>query len=209
MTVRIKNCGLKTREALVAAAMSGASFAGFVHHPPSPRHLPLAEIAALSAEAPDALAQVLVLVDPSDALLDDIQRHFRPHYLQLHNIREPARIRAIEERTAIAIITAITVNTRADLASATAFEEVSDHLLFDGKESGSGEHFNWSLLSGMTLKKPWFLAGGLTVGNVGEALRITKAPMVDVSSGIEASPGVKSLEKIAAFNATVLNARHG
>lgn len=206
MKVKIKNCGLKTPEAIHEAAKTGASFAGFIHHPPSPRHLTLEAITDLTQQMPPTLAQVLVLVDPSDTLLTDIQRRFRPNYLQLHNVREPKRIQAIAAATGIPIITAISVQTKDDLANATALEAVNAHLLLDSAQFGSGQSFDWSMLAGLALKKPWFLAGGLTPQNVAEALRLTKAPMVDVSSGIEDMPGVKSLEKIAAFNKAVLNA---
>jgi phosphoribosylanthranilate isomerase len=204
VTVKIKNCGLKTLQVLQAAAAHGASYVGFVHHVASPRHLELDSIAELARTAPASLKHVVVLVDPSDALLDELQRHFRPHYLQIHNVTDPKRIAAIGARTGIPVITAISVRSSEDLANIAALETVSAHLLFDGKESGSGEAFNWNLVSGLKLKKAWFLAGGLTADNVAEAIAITGAPMVDVSSGIESAPGIKSLEKIAAFNAAVL-----
>jgi phosphoribosylanthranilate isomerase len=107
------------------------------------------------------------------------------------------------------VISAVAVRTQADLTSALTFEEISDYLLFDAAHAGSGKAFDWALLKNIPLKKRWFLAGGLTPENVAEAIRVTGAPMVDVSSGIEDSPGNKSLIKIAAFNAAVLHAGHG
>ncbi len=206
MTVLIKNCGLKTPEAIKSAAASGASFVGFVHHAPSPRHLALDAIAKLFAQTPESLKKVIVLVNPIDKLLDDVFRRMTPDFLQVHQVMDPKRLTEIRKRAPL--ITAISVRTKDDLTNVAALEAVSDHLLFDGKESGSGEAFDWALLSGLTLTKPWFLAGGLTTANVAEALAISHAPMVDVSSGIERSLGVKSLEKIAAFNEAVMSASH-
>lgn len=207
----IKNCGLKTEAAIHEAARSGASYIGFIHHLASPRHVDIEHIAKLSAKAPHHLKQVIVLVDPSFDLLDEILTQVRPHFWQLHRVNDPARIAEITSRTGIPVITAISVRDRNNLVNAEALEAPSAHLLFDAyhphQEGGSGEVFDWSLLQLLKPKKPWFLAGGLTVGNVHEAIRATKAPMVDVSSGIEDAPGVKSLEKIAEFNEAVLQAR--
>lgn len=207
----IKNCGLKTEAAIHEAARSGASYIGFIHHLASPRHVDIEHIAKLSAKAPHHLKQMIVLVDPSFDLLDEILTQVRPHFWQLHRVNDPARIAEITSRTGIPVITAISVRDRNNLVNAEALEAPSAHLLFDAyhphQEGGSGEVFDWSLLQLLKPKKPWFLAGGLTVGNVQEAIRATKAPMVDVSSGIEDAPGVKSLEKIAAFNEAVLQAR--
>lgn len=211
MSTLIKNCGLKTHEAIHEAARTGASFLGFIHHLASPRHLEIAEIAKLSAKAPDSLQRVIVLVDPSFELLDEILTSVRPHFWQLHRVNDPARVAEITRRTGIPVISAISVRDRNSLIAAEALEAPSAHLLFDTyhphHEGGSGQVFDWSVLQLLKPKKPWFLAGGLTPDNVADALRATKAPMVDVSSGIEASPGIKSLEKIAAFNEAVLHAR--
>lgn len=209
--VHIKNCGLKTAEAIHEAARTGASYIGFVHHLASPRHVTLENLAALSAEVPDNIARVLVLVDPSYELLDELLGVMRPHFWQLHRLADPERIRIIQERTGVPVITAISVRDRAALGNVAQLEAQSAHMLFDAyhplQEGGAGEVFDWSLLRGLQLTKPWFLAGGLHADNVAEAIRTTGAPMVDVSSGLETSPGVKSLEKIAAFNAAVLQAR--
>lgn len=208
---QIKNCGLKTPKAIREAARTGASYVGFVHHLASPRHLEIAEMAKLSADTPDLLKQVVVLVDPSFDLLEEILASFRPHLFQLHRVNDPERIATITRRTGIPIITAISVRDRNALVGAEALEAASAHVLFDTfhphQEGGSGAVFDWSLLRLLNLKKPWFLAGGLNADNVADAIRVTGAPMVDVSSGIEDSPGHKSLEKIAAFNEAVLHAR--
>lgn len=208
----IKNCGLRTAESIHEAARSGASFVGFVHHLASPRHVSIEQLRELSAQVPDQMGQVIVLVDPSNDLLDTILAEVRPHYLQLHRMQKPERIFDITERTGIPVITGMSIRGASDLSELDAFEAVSDHLLFDAfhphHEGGSGQRFDWSLLNDIQPRKPWFLAGGLTAENVAEAIAATGAPMVDVSSGIEEMPGVKSLEKIAAFNRAVLHARH-
>lgn len=211
MSVLIKNCGLKSEEAIHEAARTGASFVGFVHHLASPRHLEVADMAKLSAKVPDNLQQVVVMVDPSFDLLEEVLEGMRPHFWQLHRVREPSRIEAIARRTGIGVISAVSVRDRNALVGAEEIEKVSAHVLFDAfhphQEGGSGEVFDWSLLRLLKMQKPWFLAGGLNADNVATALKATGAQMVDVSSGIESSPGNKSLEKIAAFNAAVLHAR--
>lgn len=208
MRARIKNCGLKTADAIHEAARTGASYIGFVHHIGSPRHLDFPAMAALAPHVPNALAQVVVVVDPSQDRLDAMLTHIHPHFLQLHRVSDPARIAWVTEHTGIPVITALTVRGTVDANTVRALEAPSAHLLFDAfhpaQEGGSGRVFDWELLRGLPLRKPWFLAGGLTNENVARAIRLTGAPMVDVSSGIEQSAGVKSLEKIAAFNAAVL-----
>jgi phosphoribosylanthranilate isomerase len=207
----IKNCGLKTTAAIHQAAKTGASFVGFVHHLASPRHLTLENLTSLSAKTPESLQQVVVLVDPSLELLDELLGAIRPHFWQLHRVNSPERVRVIAEHTGIPVITGISVRDRNSLTSARELEDASAHVLFDAyhphQEGGSGSVFDWSLLRLMEVKKPWVLAGGLNPANVADALRATHAPMVDVSSGIEDKPGSKSLEKIAAFNAAVLHAQ--
>lgn len=203
MTTLIKNCGLKTPEAIACASLTGAAFIGFVHYAPSPRHLLAEEIRALYAHVPPDSAKVAVLVNPDDALLTSLPA---PDYWQVHDVLDPGRIAQITAQTGIPVITGLRVRAAEDLQLTAALEEVSAHLLFDAPAPGSGKTFDWSLLKGLHFAKPWFLAGGLNPENVGDAIRATHAPAVDVSSGIEALPGEKSLEKIAAFNAAVLQA---
>lgn len=207
----IKNCGLKSPEEIAQAASTGASFVGFIHHPSSPRHLAIEDIAPLLAYAKPRLKSVVVLANPDDEILYDVAELLQPDYLQLHSVRDIRRIAHITQTLGVPVITAIAVESAADLITAAAIEEVSTHLLFDAKTPGSGQAFDWTMLRdtlrGISLAKPWFLAGGLNAGNVVEAMRITHAPMVDVSSGLESSLGIKSLEKIAAFNAAVLHAK--
>ena len=201
MTV-IKNCGLKTIGDIDAARRTGASFIGFVHHPASPRHLPLEEIKPLLAYA-SPLKTVLVTVNPDNALLEATITRIRPDYLQVHGVNA-TRARQIRAMTWLPLILGVAITNAEDVTAAQALEPYATHLLLDAKHSGSGVPFDWQLLRGVQFQKPWFLAGGLNPGNVAEAIRITGAPMVDVSSGIEIAPGRKSAEKIAAFNAAVL-----
>ena len=143
------------------------------------------------------------------ARLGEVLRDVKPDYVQLHQMEDSARVSAIQSVLSVPIITAISVRGPSDLSNIATLEEISAHLLFDAPAPGSGKAFDWHLLKNLPLKKKWFLAGGLTPENVAEAMRITGAPMVDVSSGIESAAGEKSLEKIAAFNAAVLHAAHG
>lgn len=201
----IKNCGLSRPSDLEAASRSGASYVGFVHYPASPRHLPIPEMAALNLQKPADVKSMAVLVDPSDALIDDIVALVHPDYLQLHGVA-PGRAAMISERSRLPLVLGVAMRNMADLAKAQALEPLAEHLLLDAPESGSGVAFDWSLLAQAQFTKPWFLAGGLRAENVAEALRVTGAPMVDVSSGIEDRPGHKSAEMIAAFNRAVLQA---
>ena len=205
---RIKNCGLKTTADMDAAAESGASFIGFVHHAASPRHLTIPEMAALNLQKPARVQSVAVLVNPSDETLDAITASVRPDYLQLHKV-DAVRAMQVAARTPLPLILGVAIRSAADIERALQLEAHAAHLLLDAPESGSGVPFDWAALQDLHLQKPWFLAGGLMAENVAEAIRITGAPMVDVSSGIEDRPGHKSAEKIAAFNRAVLNASHG
>ena len=204
MSIHVKNCGLTTEAAVEASIASGAQYLGFVHHETSPRHLPLEAIASLMRHSATSVRRVVVMVDPADALIDAVAKDIAPDFMQIHGIRDASRLYAIASRARIPLITAIAVREKTDLAEVHSLETVSAHLLFDGKEAGSGIPFDWALLKDIACQKPWFLAGGLTIHNVAEAIRLTHAPMVDVSSGIESAPGVKSREMIAAFNAAVL-----
>jgi len=204
---RIKNCGLKSTQAIDKAIATGAHFAGFVHHEASPRHVTLEEMRTLVAYAKPLMKTVAVLVNPANDLVATLMRDVKPDYLQLHEIEDSARTEAIQSTYGVPVITAVSVKAASDLSNIATLEEISTHLLFDAAAPGSGKVFDWHLLKNLPLRKRWFLAGGLTPENVAEAIRATHAPMVDVSSGIESSPGEKSLEKIAAFNAAVLHAR--
>lgn len=204
----IKNCGIRFASDLEVVASTGATFVGFVHYANSPRHLDLPAMAALQLHKPSVLKSVVVMNDPSDPVLDDVVSIIRPDYLQVHKV-DAGRAAMISERTRLPLILGVAMRQPSDLELAHQLEPIAEHLLLDAPESGSGLAFDWNMLKHAHFQKPWFLAGGLTTENVAEAIRITGAPMVDVSSGIEDKPGHKSPEKIAAFNRAVLDATHG
>jgi phosphoribosylanthranilate isomerase len=197
----VKICGLTTPEVVDAAVEAGADYLGFAHFPPSPRHLELDRIAALMARAGPARS-VILLVDPSPTLLAAAAA-LGPDLIQLHGRETPADVEAARA-LGVPVIKAVPVGGAADVAAASAYP--ADHLMFDAKPpkgadrpGGHGAAFDWTLLSDVEVRTPWFLAGGLTPANVAEALRITRAPVADVSSGVERAPGVKDPALIAAF----------
>ena len=207
MNILIKNCGLRTRDAIDTAIASGADYLGFILYPPSPRYLAPKEIAALTNNLPNHVKTVTVLVDPTDTELAAMHEHWNPDTLQLHGSESIERIEAIKQQYAKPIIKALGVENADDIAHALTFEPHVDHLLLDAKDEvqkgGTGQSFDWSLLKDANFSKPWFLSGGLDAANVIEATTHTGAPMVDVSSGIESSRGVKDVDKIKQFNEIV------
>jgi phosphoribosylanthranilate isomerase len=200
-----KVCGLSTPASVDAAVAAGASFVGFVFFPPSPRHLEPAAAAALMARVPTGTAKVAVLVDADDALIDAVLAA-GIDTLQLHGAETPERLAAVRARTGRPVWRAAGVATRADVAAAIAGAGPADRLLLDAKApkgatlpGGNGLSFDWRLLDGVAIPLPWGLSGGLDAGNVGAACRLLRPGFVDVSSGIEDQPGVKSVSKINAF----------
>ena len=202
----VKICGLSTEDTLDAALDAGAERVGFVLFPRSPRHLTLARAAALAARARGRAAVVALTVDGDDADLDEIVAAVSPDMLQLHGRETPERAGAVRARFGRPVIKALGVSTADDVAGAAAYAAATDEILFDAKPprdgaspGGNGVSFDWRLLAALDLPVPFMLSGGLGPRNVGEALRVTRAPAVDVSSGVETAPGVKSPELIAAF----------
>lgn len=213
----IKVCGMSTPDSIDAALSTGASHIGFVFFPPSPRHLSPDRAASLIARVPSGRGRVAVLVDADDALVDAVLGA-GIDTLQLHGRESPERVAALKARTGRTIWRARGVGTRADIAQAFATAGPADLLLLDAKApndsplpGGNGVSFDWRLMvearADRQLSHPWGLSGGLDAGNVGEALAALRPALVDVSSGVEVSPGVKSVEKIAAFAAAVKAAR--
>ena len=201
--VTAKICGLSTPETLDAAIAGGASHVGFMFFAPSPRNLGFDQAAGLAGRVPGHVERVGVFVDPDDALLDAAIAAGKLDAVQLHNTA-PERAAAIRAR--IPVWAAIAVKTRADLDQAQDYRNVADRILFDAKApdgatrpGGLGLRFDWSLLDRFRHSLPWALSGGLTPDNVAEAARRTGATLVDVSSGVESAPGVKDVDKIAAF----------
>ena len=202
----IKICGLSTPDTVGAAVRAGASHIGFVHFAKSPRHVDAAQIAALAAIAPSHVEKVGVVVDPTDDLLVELTMSGALTALQLHGQESPQRAAAIRQRFGLPVWKAISVKTRADIDAATAYVGAVDLLLFDAKTpdsaalpGGMGLRFDWTLLRGLSIPMPWGLSGGLSADNAAEAVRITDAPLIDVSSGVESAPGIKSVDKIMAF----------
>ena len=209
-----KICGLSTPEAVDAALAGGAAFVGFVHFPRSPRHVTLEAAATLAVAARGRAQVVAVLVDPSDALLDAVAATLAPDLVQLHGGESPARVREAAARTGARTIKALPVSTAADLDAAGAYAEAADRLMFDARPpagaslpGGVGARFDWTLLSGRRFARPWFLAGGLDPATAAEAIAVSGAPAVDVSSGVESAPGVKEARLIAAFLSAVREAK--
>lgn len=209
-----KICGLTTPESVQTAVNGGATYVGAVVFPKSPRHVDPARAAEVFAAARGRAGIVAVTVDADDALLDAIMAGFGPDLIQLHGHEDATRAEAVRARTGAGIIKALPIRTAADLDAADAWEPFSDHLMFDAKPpegstrtGGFGLSFDWTLLADRAWRRPWFLAGGLTPDNVGEAIRISGAPMVDVSSGVESASGVKDRALISAFLEAVATAR--
>jgi phosphoribosylanthranilate isomerase len=205
MPIHTKICGLSTPGTLDAALRHGASHVGFVFFPPSPRHLDFARAEQLAARVPDHVGKVGVFVDPDDETVERALVSGQLDALQLHKTR-PERAAAIRARTRRDVWAAVAVKSRGDLDAARTFIGAADRILYDAKTpdgatlpGGMGLRFDWSLLNGFRHPLPWALSGGLDPDNVAEAIRRTGAPLIDVSSGVESAPGVKDVDKIAAF----------
>ena len=209
----LKICGLSTPASLDAALDAGADMVGFVFFPPSPRNIDYDTARALAVRAGSRALKVALTVDADDATFAALIEALQPDILQLHGHETAERISALKAQFGLPIMKAIGVSAAPDLASVARYEAVADRILFDAKPpkdstrpGGNGLAFDWSLLAGVKIGKPWMLSGGLDAGNVAEALRITRAPGVDVSSGVELAPGVKDHAKIAAFTVAVRGA---
>ncbi|MEH7829475.1 phosphoribosylanthranilate isomerase [Gemmobacter denitrificans] len=204
--IRVKICGLRTEADVAAVAAAGAGYAGFVFFPKSPRHLDLATAQRLALAAPVGLAKVALVVDADDATLDAIIEAVPLDMLQLHGHESPDRVADVRARYGLPVMKAVGVADEGDLAAIFDYSTVADQLLIDAKPprnsalpGGNGLSFDWRLVAQRRWLRPWMLAGGLTAENVAEAIRLTNARQVDVSSGVESAPGVKDAAKIAAF----------
>jgi phosphoribosylanthranilate isomerase len=204
--VRVKICGLRTVADVHAVAAAGAAYAGFVFFPKSPRHLTLAQAAELALAAPPGLAKVALTVDADDAALDALIEAVPLDMLQLHGHESPDRVAEVRARYGLPVMKAVGVADEGDLAVLFDYSTVADQILVDAKPpktadmpGGNGLSFDWRLVAQRRWLRPWMLAGGLTPENVAEAVRLTNARQVDVSSGVERAPGQKDAAKIAAF----------
>lgn len=207
MPIDVKICGIRTPEVLHAAAEGGARAVGFVFYPPSPRALTPDIAGELARMLPTGVRAVGLFVDATDDQIMAVTGRVPLDMLQLHGSESVRRVAEIGARFQVPVMKAIRVATAADLAPLAEYEAVADWILFDAKPpksvtampGGTGVAFDWQLLQQVKISKPWMLSGGLTAENLAEAVAITGAKMVDVSSGVEDSPGVKSLERIRNF----------
>ncbi len=206
MKIQTKICGLRTPESVDCAVEAGAAMVGFVFFPPSPRSISIADAVALTARVPDGVKKVALTVNADDALLADIVANAGVDVLQLHGAEQPERVFEIRHTYNLPVIKALPVEDTVDLMVARGYDGVVDYFLFDAKPpadatrpGGNAVSFDWKLLNGFSLAKPWLLAGGLTPENVAEAVQISGAHWVDVSSGVEDQPGEKNLDKIRSF----------
>jgi phosphoribosylanthranilate isomerase len=206
MSLLVKICGLSTRETLDAALGAGADMVGFVFFPPSPRHVSFDAARELAAAVRGRARKVALTVDADDATFSAIVTALKPDILQLHGRESVARILQLKQKFGLEVMKALPVETAADLLSLPQFATVSDRILFDARPpkaatrpGGLGTTFDWHLLEDLDLKLPFMVSGGLTADNVAEALRVTGAGGVDVSSSVERAPGIKDPQLIERF----------
>ena len=204
--IRVKICGLKEARHVAVAVAAGASYVGFVFFAKSPRNLSIEQAARVAAEVPAGVAKVALTVDADDATLDGIIEAVPLDMLQLHGAESPDRVADLRARFGLPVMKAIGVADEGDLKAVQEYAGVADLLLVDAKPpdgaqlpGGNALKFDWRLIAGRRWGVPWMLAGGLTAANVAEAVRLTGARQVDVSSGVEVAPGVKDAAKIQAF----------
>ncbi len=209
--MRAKICGLTTPEAIEAAAKAGAAYIGFVFFPKSPRNISLAEAEVLALSVPPGIVKVALTVNADDALIDDIAA-LPIDMFQLHGSESPTRVAEVKARTGLPVMKAIGVADASDLERIADYEGVADQILVDAKPpkggevpGGNGLAFDWRLIEGRDWAGPWMLAGGLDPSNVSAAVRLTGAAQIDVSSGVESTPGIKDIERIRAFMKAALD----
>jgi phosphoribosylanthranilate isomerase len=204
--IRVKICGLTTPETVAAAVNAGAAYVGFVFFPKSPRHLTIEVARALAFDVPEGVAKVALTVNADDATLDEITANVPLDMLQLHGSESVERVAAVKTRYGLPVMKAVGIADAADLKAIDVYSSVADQILVDAKPptnadlpGGNGLTFDWRLIAGRRWSVPWMLAGGLTPDNVGEAVTLTGARQVDVSSGVESAPGLKNISAIRAF----------
>jgi len=206
MSLIVKICGLSTRETLDVALQAGADMVGFVFFPASPRHIGLETARDLGRQAKGRAIKVALTVDADDATLANIVEALQPDILQLHGRETMARLRDIKQTFGLQVMKAIAVETPADLVSLPGYAAVADRVLFDARApkeatrpGGLGAVFDWHILESLDIKLPFMVSGGLNAENIAQAVRVTRAGGVDVSSGVERAPGVKDPEMMRAF----------
>lgn len=204
--VKVKICGLTDEDAVEAAVEAGADFLGVVFFAKSPRAVTTLRAAEILQWVPEEVQKVGLFVDPDNALLNEVMNNVRLDFFQLHGAESPERVEQIRLEFGMPVIKALGISGPDDLDAAAVYADVADWLLFDAKPPAGAERpggnavpFDWSILQGRPWACPWFLAGGLTETTVAEAIRLSGAKAVDVSSGVESAPGVKDLDRIAQF----------
>jgi len=204
--MRSKVCGLGTPDSVAAAAKAGAAYVGFVFFAKSPRNVSIEQARALALEVPAGLCKVALTVNATDTEINTILDAVPIDMLQLHGSESPERVAEIKARFCLPVMKAVGVADETDLPAIAAYSRVADQLLIDAKPpknadlpGGNGLAFDWRLIAGRKWAVPWMLAGGLTPENVAQAVHLTGATQVDVSSGVESAPGKKDNDKIAAF----------
>ncbi|MCE3254945.1 MAG: phosphoribosylanthranilate isomerase [Rickettsiaceae bacterium] len=210
MTVKTKLCGFTDKENVDLAVASGADFIGFIFYPPSKRYISPQKAGEISVDVPANIKKVAITVEPSNEQIEQIIQHLKPDFLQLYKI-DKKRGLEIKKQFQIPIIKAFSISDKEDLKAVEDYNEIADYFLFDTKTKsvgGSGKSFDWKILENFKTNKNWFLSGGLNINNIEEALEITGAKMIDLSSGIEEVHGIKSpkligefMKKIALINA--------
>ena len=213
LPVRVKICGLTDSAGVQGAVAAGAGYVGFVFFPRSPRNVTPEQARALALTVPDGVAKVALVVDADDATLDTILSQVPIDMLQLHGHESPERVAELRARQGLPVMKAVGVADTTDLAQLDSYARVADQLLVDAKPprdaalpGGNGLSFDWRLIAGRRWPVPWMLAGGLTPENVAQAIALTGAWQVDVSSGVESAPGVKDSARMAAFVAAATGA---
>jgi phosphoribosylanthranilate isomerase len=213
MPLLVKICGLKTPETLDVALEAGADMVGFVFFAPSPRNLGYAAARVLGERVKSRAGKVALTVNASDDMLAEIVDTLRPDMLQLHGTETPERVVAVRTRFGLPVMKALPIEDRTSLSPIRLYAKVADRIIFDARPpreatrpGGLGKPFDWRLLQDIDAEVPFVLSGGLDVGNVSDALSITRAPGVDVSSGVERTPGEKDADKIRAFVRAARNA---
>ena len=209
MSIAAKICGLSTAAAVATAVAEGAAFVGFIFYPPSPRAISAEKAAELCAGTPRTVARVGTFVDADDDAIASVLEAAPIDILQFHGNESPARVADAQARFARPVMKAVSIAGAEDVAASIQYEDVADMLLFDAKPprranalpGGNGLAFDWGLIAGRSWRRPWMLSGGLKAELLPEAVRISGAKMVDVSSGVESRPGAKDLGKIRAFMA--------
>ncbi|MBN9045177.1 MAG: phosphoribosylanthranilate isomerase [Rhizobiales bacterium] len=214
MALDIKICGLKTPEAVAAALDGGATYVGFIFFPKSPRHVTPEQATPLRAMARGRAKAVAVTVDADDTTLDGIVAALKPDMLQLHGVETPERVRAVKARYGLPVMKAFSIRDAGDLAAIASYRGIADRFLFDAKPpkgselpGGNGVSFDWSLLAALDADVDYMLSGGLSADNIAQALKHTRAPGIDISSGVERAPGEKDVRLIEEFFRAVADAR--